>query len=201
MESKLYIDNSSKKLLLTGEVSLLHDANVELNFKHVVDTTNGDVQVHGSIFKHVAFGDLPTNSKPGVDSRFRVSAGVEGSSTSPDTLLVLQARLNRNIAEKVKIKRGKDSVDSRTDVRIKGRYAYNLMNDEWNGTGYAGVSQCLFDLHSTMDLRVSAGIQGELSRASNQVRVQPVIKLEENAWSLEMKPRNNKLNWGLTYHL
>jgi hypothetical protein len=203
MESKLYIDNTTKKLLISGETSLLHsESNVELTWKHIVDTTSGSVDVYGSIFKHVSFGDLPVNSKPGVDQRLRVSAGIEGSSTSPDTLLVLRARKTHNLAERVKVVRGKDSVDSRTDVRAKGKYVYNLMSDAWTGTGYLGVSQCLFNLHSTMDLRLSAGVQADYSKGkSSKVDLQPVIKLEENAWSLEMRPKNNKMNWNLTYSL
>lgn len=206
MESKLFIDSTTKQLLLSGETSLLHNETAtELKWKHVVNTSNASVDVYGAVLKHVSFGDLPTNAKPGVDQRLRVSAGVEGSSTSTDTLLVFQGRKTTNLAERVKVVRGKDTVDSRTDLSIKGKYMYNIKNDVWLGSGYLGLSQCLFNLHSTMDVRVSAGIQADYVKpkgAASRVTLQPVLKLEENAWTFEVRPKkNNRLDYSLTYNL
>ena len=163
------------------------------------------VDVYGAILKHMSFGELPANSKTGVDQRLRVSAGVEGSSTSTDTLLVLQGRKTTNLAERVKVVRGKDLVDSRTDLSVKGKYIYNIKKDVWLGSGFVGLSQCLFNLHSTMDLRLSAGLQADYVKpkgGASRVDVQPVIKVEENAWTLEVRPKNNnRLDYSLTYNL
>ena len=83
MESKLYIDNTKKQLLLSGETSLLHgETNTELRWKHIVNTSSSEVNVYGAILKHVSFGELP--SRAGVDQRLRLSAGVQASSESPD---------------------------------------------------------------------------------------------------------------------
>jgi hypothetical protein len=204
MESKLYIDNTKKQLLLSGETSLLHgETNTELRWKHIVNTSSSEVNVYGAILKHVSFGELP--SRAGVDQRLRLSAGVQASSESPDTLLVLEGRKTTNLAERVKILRGKDSVDSRTDLRVKGKYMYNVKNDVFLGSGYVGLSSCLFNLHATMDLRVSAGLQADYvksKKAASRVDVQPVIKLEENAWTFEVRPKKGgKVDYSLTYCL
>ena len=54
MESKLYIDNTKKQLLLSGETSLLHgETNTELRWKHIVNTSSSEVNVYGAILKHV----------------------------------------------------------------------------------------------------------------------------------------------------
>lgn len=206
MESKLFIDSTTKQLLLSGETSLLHsETATELRWKHVVNTSSCGVDVYGAILKHMSFGELPANSKTGVDQRLRVSAGVEGSSTSTDTLLVFQGRKTTNLAERVKVVRGKDLVDSRTDLSVKGKYIYNIKKDVWLGSGFVGLSQCLFNLHSTMDLRLSAGLQADYVKpkgGASRVDVQPVIKVEENAWTLEVRPKkNNRLDYSLTYNL
>ena len=172
-------------------------------FKHVVNTSTATVDVYGSVLKHVSFGELP--SRAGVDQRLRLSAGVQASSESPDTLFVMEGKKTTNLAERVKIMRGKDTVDSRTDLVAKGTYMYNVKSDVFLGSGYVGISQCLFNLHSTMDLRVSAGVQADYvkpKKATARIDVQPVIKLEENAWTLEVKPKKGgKVDYSLTYSL
>ena len=56
-----------------------------------------------------------------------------------------------------------------------------------------------------MDLRASVGLQADYVKpkgVASRVDVQPVLKLEENAWTLEVRPKkNNRVDWSMTYSL
>lgn len=182
METRLLIDNRERKLYLSGKASFLHSSNVELKFKHRIDTSSADVRVSGSLMKHLSFGEND-RVKPGVDSRLRVSAGLWGDSTSTDTLLVLKAKKHFRVAEKVRLIRGKDTLDNSTDMRLKASYAYNLRRDVWTGNVFCGISHTMFRLHDTMDIRVSAGLETSINKNKLQT-MEPVIKVEENNWTL-----------------
>lgn len=196
METRLHIDNREKKLYLSGRASFLHSSNVELKFKHMIDTSSASVHVSGSLMKHLSFGDND-RVKPGVDSRLRLSAGLRGNSSSTDTFLVLKARKHFRVAEKVRLARGKDTLDSSTDVCTKACYAYNLRSDSWTGDVFCGISHTMFRLHDTMDIRVSAGLETSINKNKLQ-NVQPIVKIEENnwTWSTDLSGK-----WNISYML
>lgn len=181
METRLHIDNRDRKLYLSGKTSFLHSSDVELRLKHIVDTESADVRVFGSLMKHLSFGDI-SRGKPGVDSRLRLSAGLSANSSSVDTLLVLKGKKHFRVAEKIRLIRGKDTVDNSTDVHLKACYKYNLKNDSWAGDVFCGISHTMFKIHDSMDIRVSAGLQSSINKNKLQT-VTPIIKVEENNWT------------------
>lgn len=120
--------------------------------------------------------------RKGFDSRMRLSAGVDFASSTADTALVLKAKKQHRIAEKRRVSRGKDFLDSATDIRLKARYDYNLQADSWSGNAVVEVSHASFKVNDAMDLRVSLGMKGSINRGQIS-RMQPVLKIEENCWS------------------
>jgi hypothetical protein len=181
METRLHIDNRDRKLYLSGKTSFLHSSDVELRLKHIVDTESADVRVFGSLMKHLSFGDI-SRGKPGVDSRLRLSAGLSANSSSVDTLLVLKGKKHFRVAEKIRLIRGKDTVDNSTDVLVKASYSYNLKRDVWTGDVFCGISHTMFRLHDTMDIRLSAGLETCINKNKLQ-SFRPLIKVEENNWT------------------
>lgn len=181
METRLFIDNRDRKLCLSGKASFLHSSNVELKVKHIIDMSSADVRVSGSLLKHLSFGE-GDRGKPGVDSRLRISAGLKGNSSDTDTFLVLKAKKHFRMAEKVRLIRGKDTLDNSTDMRVKASYSYNLKRDIWTGDVFCGISHTMFRLHDTMDIRLSAGFETCINKNKLQ-SIRPLIKVEENNWT------------------
>jgi len=181
METRLHVDNRERKLCLSGKTSFLHSSNVELKLNHIIDVSSADVRVSGSLLKHLSFGENE-KGRVGVDSRLRLSAGLSGSSSDTDTFLVLEAKKHFRIAEKVRVVRGKDTLDNTTDIKVKASYSYNLKRDMWTGDVSCGISQTIFKLHDTMDIRISAGLETCINKNKLQ-SFRPLIKLEENNWT------------------
>lgn len=120
--------------------------------------------------------------RKGFDNRLRLSAGVDFASSTADTALVLKAEKQYRIAEKRRVSRGKDFLDSATDIRLKARYDYNFQADSWSGDAIAELSHASFKVNDNMDLRVSLGMKGSINRGGVS-QMQPVLKIEENCWS------------------
>lgn len=194
METKLCIDNREKTLFLSGKARFLHSSNVELKLKHIIDTKSANVKVFGSLEKHLNFGDLP--SRASVDERLRLSAGVKANSYSTDTLLFLKGKKQFRLAEKIRVIRGKDIQDNSTDLKMKALYSLNLKTEEWGGEIFCGLSRTMFRVHDTMDIRVSLGVHTTINKNKIQP-IQPVIKLEENCWTLTTSGQT----WNLSYML
>ncbi|KAI8103224.1 hypothetical protein M9435_004566 [Picochlorum sp. BPE23] len=94
METKLSFDSRQKTLLLSGKTHFLHSSNIELKLNHILNTKSANIEVFGSLSKHIGIGDISTadswsgdavaelshaSFKVNDNMDLRVSLGMKGS--------------------------------------------------------------------------------------------------------------------------